>query len=726
MNNVSNKSSLLSLILWRVLPAIVIVQLAIGWFASAVMEQVVSNELESRLNREAEQYPQILAVKLDALVQTAVSMAKNDLIINGIVDAQERDRYIPVFFESIQVPGPPGAEVTLADYKGRRLASNHIKANYTEAGWLKQVLSGETWLHLSEAGFTVAVPVMISAVAEGMIVIRYGSAQLDSLLQIPTEAAAIAVVTEVQDILYSSNQQFTDHLTKDQVGTLSDWQVVAAAVPGFDNLQLLTAELRSTAFAAVDRLGYFLWATMAISIGAAALAIIAAALMSTKAVVRFTNNIEQITQASDLHKKIKPEGTAEFHRLANTFNRMLGSLKATTASRDDLMKANEDLTSVNDALDTAIAGLAESELRYDLAVKGSSVGIWDFNVATKKLFWSDRYKEILGITDDLVWRDFTVFQDRLHPDDKEQVVERFQRHLRSGDSYNIEYRLRQECGDYVWVHARGQAIWDEVDKPTRMAGSIDDITDRKLAEIKLTQYAEELERSNRELDDFAYIASHDLKEPLRAIYNHASFLIEDYQGKLEEDGEKRLQRMIKLSKRMEQLIADLLYFSRLGRGNQTMETLDLNKVIADIEASLAETLKSRNVQIDVSEHLPSISGHPAHITTLFQNLLTNATKYNDAEEKGIEIGLAPSGRDETPQTHETLYVRDNGIGIAERFQEEIFRIFKRLNSEKAYGEGTGAGLTFVKKIVENHGGQIWLESEIGKGTTFFFTLKKAS
>jgi light-regulated signal transduction histidine kinase (bacteriophytochrome) len=206
------------------------------------------------------------------------------------------------------------------------------------------------------------------------------------------------------------------------------------------------------------------------------------------------------------------------------------------------------------------------------------------------------------------------------------------------------------------------------------------------------------------------------------MYNHATFLLEDFQGKLGEDGERRLHRMIKLGQRMEKLIADLLYFSRLGRGEQAVERIDLNGMIAEIEAHLAETLKARQARITVPEHLPSIDGHPAQMITLFQNLIINGVKYNDAPEKIIEIGLIPASGDSATSMFETLYVRDNGIGIDQQFNEEIFRIFKRLNSEKAYGEGTGAGLTFAKKIVENHGGRIWIESEIGKGTTIFMTL----
>ena len=435
----------------------------------------------------------------------------------------------------------------------------------------------------------------------------------------------------------------------------------------------------------------------------------------------------------DLDVTIDQSGSdelADMARAAEIFRRNARELRRTEAELADRLLdvegANEKLLKTNVALDLVNAELAESELRYQLAVNGSSVGIWDWDAQTNTLFWSSRLKQMTGLTDQELEPEFSWFVERLHPDDRELVMEQRRRHLEEGADYDVECRLRRGDSSYVWLHIRGQAVWESDGEPKRMAGSADDITDRKLVEINLAQYAKELERSNRELDDFAYIASHDLKEPLRAIFNHASFLLEDYQDKLEEDAVTRLHRMIKLSKRMEQLIADLLYFSRLGRGDQAMETLDLNKVIANIVGSLDETLKSRNARIEISESLPLVSGHPAHITTLFQNLISNASKYNDADERVVEIGMAPSIQDADTPPHCTLFVRDNGIGIEECFLTDIFRIFKRLNSDKAYGEGTGAGLTFAKKIVENHGGDIWLESEPGNGTTFFFTLKTAA
>ncbi|MEM7043430.1 MAG: PAS domain-containing protein, partial [Pseudomonadota bacterium] len=433
----------------------------------------------------------------------------------------------------------------------------------------------------------------------------------------------------------------------------------------------------------------------------------------------------------DLDVTIDQSGSdelADMARATEVFRRNALELRRAESELADRLieveDANRKLVDANAALDHSNAELAESELRYELAIKGSSAGIWDWDARTDRLFWSDRLMEIVGLSDQAFRPELSTFVDMLHPEDREMVIERRRQYLEGGPDYDVECRLRHEDGHYVWIRSRGQAVWDDNGRPMRMAGSTDDITDRKLAAIELAKYAKELERSNQELDDFAYIASHDLKEPLRAIYNHASFLIEDYQDKLSEDGENRLKRMIKLSQRGEQLIADLLYFSRLGRGEQTMEPLDLNDLIDKIRSDLIETLASERIRIDVTGPLPAALGHPAHITSLFKNLIVNGAKYNDSPEKVIEIGCGAEG-EATSQSHTTFYVRDNGIGIDERFQTEIFRIFKRLNSPKTYGEGTGAGLTFAKKIVENHGGDIRVESTLGEGSTFFFTLQTA-
>jgi PAS domain S-box-containing protein len=249
-----------------------------------------------------------------------------------------------------------------------------------------------------------------------------------------------------------------------------------------------------------------------------------------------------------------------------------------------------------------------------------------------------------------------------------------------------------------------------------------DISARKKAEADLLHHAKALERSNQELDDFAHIASHDLKEPLRGLFNNSTFLFEDYHDKLDAAGVKRLDRLRYLSQRMEQLVNDLLYFSRLGRQELAVQPTDLNAVIHEIASLMETTLSEQNATISMPNALPKIICDKTGITEIFRNLITNSVKYNDAPVKIVEIGYRDEMEAGSGIEKQVFYVKDNGIGIDEQFHEDIFRIFKRLNEEDDNRKGTGVGLTFVRKIVDRHGGRIWVESAPGKGTTFYFTI----
>jgi PAS domain S-box-containing protein len=258
------------------------------------------------------------------------------------------------------------------------------------------------------------------------------------------------------------------------------------------------------------------------------------------------------------------------------------------------------------------------------------------------------------------------------------------------------------------------------------SGIVRDITQRKSNEAEKERLIKDLKRSNQELDDFAYIASHDLKEPLRGLFNNAKFLQEDYHDKFDEAGRGRLQRLGYLSQRMEKLVDDLLYFSRLGRQELAVQSTDLNETILDIESMIEMTLKERSALIVIPKSLPTIICDKPRVTEVFRNLISNAIKYNNQENKVVEIGHLKEIKTAHGKEKDVFYVKDNGIGIEAAFFTEIFRIFKRLNEEDDDKKGTGVGLTFVKKIIERHGGHIWLESTPGKGTTFYFTLNQGA
>ena len=281
---------------------------------------------------------------------------------------------------------------------------------------------------------------------------------------------------------------------------------------------------------------------------------------------------------------------------------------------------------------------------------------------------------------------------------------------------------------------RGKSLpWKgcEVEAALELRSSIVGIVLRKADE--LTQVNQELARSNIELDSFAYIASHDLKEPLRGIYNYSSFLLEDYGEILDESGKDKLNTLMRLTHRMEDLINSLLHYSRLGRAELQVSSVDLNSLLAGVLDVIKVSARDTQVEFDVPRPLPRIKCDRTQINELYTNLISNGIKYNQQAEKTIEIGYLDEDHplvvekmqdysDDTP-VKTIFYVRDNGIGIREKHLESIFRIFKRLHGQKKYGGGTGAGLTIAKKIVERHGGEIWVESSYQEGSTFYFTLQ---
>jgi signal transduction histidine kinase len=235
-------------------------------------------------------------------------------------------------------------------------------------------------------------------------------------------------------------------------------------------------------------------------------------------------------------------------------------------------------------------------------------------------------------------------------------------------------------------------------------------------------YRKELERSNRELQEFAYVASHDLKEPLRGISHLADFLIDDHGDQLDKDAQEKIRRMSRLTDRMQTLIDRLLHYARVGSVVKQHESVDLNQVISHVRESLARQIEEGNVEIE-SVNLPTVTGERFLIEELFQNLVSNAIKYNVSNAKLVRIGYATIKNPESARSMTSFYVADNGIGIAEKFRSDVFTIFRRLHGPDDYGGGTGAGLTIVRKIIETHGGKIWIDASRRSGTCFWFSFE---
>lgn len=237
----------------------------------------------------------------------------------------------------------------------------------------------------------------------------------------------------------------------------------------------------------------------------------------------------------------------------------------------------------------------------------------------------------------------------------------------------------------------------------------------------------DLAKSNEELDAFAYVASHDLKEPLRGIHKYAHQLLEAASGDEEEN--TKLNSLMRLTLRMDSLLDSLLHFSRVGREDLTLENVDLNNVLADAIEMVSSRTSDCRTQIAAPRPLPHVVCDRVRVREVMVNLLSNALKYNDNVNKQIEVGFIEAheaqlraGFPESSRGQTVYFVRDNGIGIAARHFEQVFKMFKRLHGRDEYGGGTGAGLTIVRKLVARHRGQVWPESTAAQGSTFYFTL----
>ncbi len=357
--------------------------------------------------------------------------------------------------------------------------------------------------------------------------------------------------------------------------------------------------------------------------------------------------------------------------------------------------------------------LKKSEEKLRLAIEGADAGMWFWNLEKDIFEWTDRYKTIFGIDPDpkMSYNDFLKL---VHPEDREKVINATQRAMQYGEDFKVELRTIWPDRSIHWVYSLGRLFYDVQGKPKEMIGIAIDITPSKVAEQELQETLKQLKRSNAELEQFAYVASHDLQEPLRMITSFLQLLQRRYEHQLDSDANEFIQFAVDGAARMQELVNDLLTYSRIGRKTGKFEDVNTEDILKQITFDSRVLIEEKNADISYG-NLPMVWADYTQLVQVFQNLISNSIKYNEQEHPTIHISAEKKVNDWV------FKVEDNGIGIDSKHGDRVFKIFQRLHGRDEY-EGTGIGLAIVKRIIEQHGGMIWYDSKPGEGSIFYFSI----
>lgn len=364
--------------------------------------------------------------------------------------------------------------------------------------------------------------------------------------------------------------------------------------------------------------------------------------------------------------------------------------------------------------------LRDRETMLRMAQQAGGIGIFDWRFTTRDAICSDTLLDILGRRPESGIVSMHEWMKWCHPADRDRMIAHLSRSMEGKEPCLAEYRIVRPDGKVRWVHYTGQIVPDSSGKPTRLIGTVSDITETKLRQQELeTMVAErtaQLREMVGELEVFSYSIAHDMRAPLRAMQGLSKAVLEDCAELLPDEGREYLERIASSANRLDRQILDVLSYSYLVRGQLSLDNLEVGALVREILSTYPH-LHSTRAAFEISSNLPVVQANRGALTQVISNLLSNAVKF-------VGPGVIPHVKiwADLKNGFARVHIKDNGIGIAPKSQQKIFGIFQRLHPAEVY-DGTGIGLAIVKKAVARMGGEVGLISEPGKGSEFWFTLK---
>jgi PAS domain S-box-containing protein len=684
--------------------------LLVSLFALWMAQSIILASVHKRLDQVADGQQRLVMDRIENIQKQVQTLASNDLIVNSLMHTMERERHLPLFFQSLNLSGIPSERIALADFMGREIITNHPPLqDPLPQPILLELTEKRTVMTLSSAGLFVAVPIVVQGFHEGAILLTLPLDDIPKLKGLDRTDMDMAFLDDRGHILLA-NAGYQKRFGDKKPDKAPDWVFMRRQLSPLPKVELIVGQDRSEVMVPVRRLGAYLLTTNLAGILALVIAVMTATRMAVSGINHLTTTVHNIVGHRDLSLRIPLQGPLELQNLASAFNKTLETLQKTT---------------------TSIEALEQSREQFELAVKGSNDGIWDWDLRQNTLYLSPKWKEQLGYDDGELENSFQTFQNLVHPEDREKTFSYVDRYL-SGEIQNhqTEFRMQHKNGSWRWILARGVSIQDSSGVPYRMAGSHTDITARKEAEALLQKTNLELETArtraeaaNKAKSLFLANMSHEIRTPMNAILGFAQVLEKD--PALSTKQAEHVQIIIRSGEHLLRLINDILDMSKIEAGHIRFDNknFSLHELLDDLDILFLNRARTKGLRflLERDEDIPShVNTDQEKLRQILINLLGNAIKFTTTG--GVVLRVrTDEKKDVLGQEWVQLVfeIEDTGIGIPEEEGAKLFEAFHQTNSGAKAG-GTGLGLTISRKFAELMGGSITFTSKVGYGSCFRF------
>ncbi|TWI68597.1 PAS domain S-box-containing protein [Desulfobotulus alkaliphilus] len=725
LRNLRPNPGFASYILCRVIPPTLIIMLLASLTGLWMARSAILSSVHTRLEATADTQQMQIEDRIHSLKNQLIHLAANDLIINGLIHTIDREIYLPLFFQSLSLTGSPWERIALVDYMGEEIIASQPQSSVPPAlpapSMIQELAGNNSLLHLSAGGLHMAVPILVHGFQEGALTLFLPLDDIPRLKEMDRSDMDMVFLNGDNEVIIANasyRQRFGLRMPKDT----SDWISMSREIEGLPGVTLVLGMDSAIVLSPVKKMAFYMMLTTGISILALIASVITGARLAVKSVKKLSMAMGKIASHKDLSHRIRLDLPLELQQLARAFNQTMETLQDTTASKEALEQSRE---------------------RFDLAVRGSNDGIWDWDLKNNTLFLSPKWKEQLGYGDGELKNHIDTFKDLLHPEDREWVLERTELFITGTISHHeLEFRMLHKSGTHRWILARGAALRDASGTPYRLAGSHTDVTQRKETEIRLTESRDALKESNQSLEEALAIAeemaqkarqaniaksrflanmSHEIRTPMNAILGFSHILARD--AELSPRQTEHLNTIIRSGRHLLQLINDILDMSKIEAGQSTLTLSDFSPedLIGDLEIIFRSRAMEKGLQflLEKSTDLPAyVHGDETKLRQMLLNLLGNAVKFTQTGGVTLRVRADQYGEDAGKKLFLLIFeVADSGPGIPEKEKEHIFEPFLQAEEGIRAG-GTGLGLAISRNFAEMMNGSLSFTSLRNFGSCF--------